>query len=280
MPSGKRAKQQRRDAASKPPPVRSKGAPRGPRGPRQASPRVLAIGGGIVALAVIGIVLGLVLGGGSSSGIPKGTPTTGTVDANSLPGAQEIRNLYKGIPQQGFYLGKANAPVQMTMFIDLQCPVCQDFEVNDLPTIVDKYVRTGNVRIHLRPWAFIGPDSFKGQDFTIAAAEQNKAFDFAGVLYDNQGVENSGWMSDAVLAQIAASVDGLNVPQLFSDRSSGTTKSEVKTVDSEASKMNVSGTPTIFVGKTGETPKSVSGQGQAPTLQDVEDAIDVALVKA
>lgn len=279
MPSGKRARQQRRQAVARPPAVRSKGAPRGPRGPRQASPRVLAIGGGIVALAVIGIVLGLVLGGGSSSGIPTGTPTVGTLE-NALPGATTIDALYKGIPQQGFYLGKADAPVQMTMFIDLQCPVCQDFEVNDLPAIVDKYVRTGNVRIHLRPWAFIGTDSYKGQDFAIAAAKQNKLFNFAGVLYDNQGEENSGWMTDAILAKIAASVPGLNVPQLFADRSSSTTKSEVTQVDSEASHQNVSGTPTIFVGKTGQTPHDVSGAGQAPTLQDVEQAIDAALVKA
>ncbi|HVS84512.1 MAG TPA: thioredoxin domain-containing protein [Gaiellaceae bacterium] len=260
--------------------MRSKGAPRGPRMPRQASPRVLAIGGGIVALAVIGIVLGLVLGGGSSSGIPKGTPTVGRVDANSLPGAAAIRDLYKGIPQQGFYLGKANAPVQMVMFIDLQCPVCQDFEVKSLPTIVRKYVRTGNVRIHLRPWAFIGNDSYKGQDFAMAAAHQNKLFNFAGVLYDNQGPENSGWMSDSILAEIAASVPGLNVPKLFADKSSSATKADVRQVDSEASKDNVQGTPTILIGKTGQTPKDVTKPGIAPTLAEVEQAIDTALIKA
>jgi len=263
-----------------PPPVRSKGAARGPRGPRQASPRTLAIGGGILALAVIGIVLGIALGGGKSSGIPKGTPTTGSVGPNSLPGAADIRDLYKGIPQQGLYLGKAKAPVQMVMFIDLQCPICQDFEVNSLPTIVRKYIRTGNVRLHLRPWAFIGPDSFKGQKAEIAAAQQNRAFEFAGVLYDNQGTENTGWMTDGVLAQIAASVPGLNVPQLFSARNGGSVSAEAKQIDTEATQFKVSGTPTILVGKTGQTPKSVSKPSLSPTLAEVEQAIDTALIKA
>ena len=282
MPSGKRARQQRREAGVKPPPaVRSKGASRGPRGPRQASPRALAIGGGVLAAIVVVVVLALVLSGGKSSGIPKNTPAVGSsTGANALPGAKDIASLYKGIPQEGFYLGKPNAPVQMIMFIDLQCPVCQDFEVNDLPQIVDKYVRTGNVRIWLRPWAFIGPDSFKGQDFAMAAAKQNKLYQFAGVLYDNQGAENSGWMSDSILASIAASVDGLDVPKLFSDRSSSATKNEVKQVDTEATQKKVSGTPTIFVGKAGQAVHDVSGAGQAPTLADVEQAIDAALVKA
>src|SRR5579871_7031990 len=123
MPSGKRSKQQRREATvavRTPPPVRSKGAPRGV---RQASPRALAIGGGVVALVVVAIVLGFVLSkGGSSSGLPKGTPAVGSAaGASALPGATDIQSLYRGIPQHGLYLGSDTAPVQMTMFIDLQC---------------------------------------------------------------------------------------------------------------------------------------------------------------
>jgi protein-disulfide isomerase len=278
MPSGKRSKQQRREAATagvKPPPVRSKGAPRGA---RQASPRALAIGGGVVALVVVGVVLAVVLGrGGSSSGIPKGTPTIGRIDANSLPGASEIQSLYKGIPQKGLYLGSAFAPVQMVMYIDLQCPVCQAFEVDDMPTVVRTYVRTGKVRIHLRPWAFIGPDSNRGQEATVAASLQNKAFQFAGVLYDNQGTENTGWLDDAMLAQIASSVPGLDVYTLFSQRSSGAVKSEVNAVDTSAQADNVQGTPTILIGKSSAKPKDVAPAGAAPTLQEVESAITAAL---
>jgi protein-disulfide isomerase len=276
MPSGKRARQQRQTASAvrTPPPVRSKGA--GAR-PRQASPRALAIGGGVAALVVIGIVLAVVLGrGGTATGIPAGTPTVGTL-SGALPGAADVQTLYKGIPQKGLTLGSAFAPVQMVMFIDLQCPVCQNYEVNDLPTIVRKYVRTGKVRIDLKPWAFIGPDSYRGQNATIAASFQNKAFDFAGVLYDNQQTENTGWMTDSVLAQIAASVPGLNVPTLFAQRSSAKTTAIVAQVDSLAQADKVGGTPTILVGRNGTTPKDVSPAGQAPTLQETLNAIETAL---
>ena len=63
-------------------------------------------------------------------------------------------------------------------------------------------------------------DSDRGQKATIAAAAQNKAFNFAQVLYDNQGTEDTGWMNDAMISNIAASVDGLKPYQLATDANS------------------------------------------------------------
>src|SRR5439155_1071045 len=84
----------------------------------------------------------------------------------------------------------------------------QNYETTAIPTLLRKYVRTGKVRIETKPWAFIGPDSFRGQQAMFAAAKQNRAYNFASVLYDNQGTENTGWLNDAMVAQIAASVPG------------------------------------------------------------------------
>src|SRR5690242_16742832 len=122
MPSGKKSKQMRRAAAAAPTPVQSKGSPRR----RQADPKVLAVIGGVVVLAIIAIVLGLVLSGGGSGGkLPSGTPAIGNCTASGLPGCQDVETLFKGIPQQGLYLGSPFAKAQMVMFIDLQCPFCQ-----------------------------------------------------------------------------------------------------------------------------------------------------------
>lgn len=256
-----------------PPPVVSKGGTRR----RQANPKVLMIAGAVVVLAAIGIGLGVALSGGSSSaGIPKGTPTVGSLQ-NALPGASDVAAMYKGIPQKGVYLGSPFAPVQMTMYIDLQCPICQEYETTAMPTIVQKYVRTGKVRVQVKPWAFIGPDSFRGQAAMLAAAKQNRAYNFAQVLYANQGTENTGWLNDAMIAQIAASVPGLQVHNLFSDRGSSSVKSQADQVDASAQVDGVTGTPTVFVGKTGSKPARVSAPGAAPTLQDTEAAINQAL---
>ncbi|HVP75423.1 MAG TPA: thioredoxin domain-containing protein [Gaiellaceae bacterium] len=274
MPSGKKSKQLRRAARSVPPPVTSKGSGRR----RQASPRVLMAGAGGVAVIVVIVVLAIVLsGGGGSSGIPKNVQTFGSL-ANGLPGAADVQNMYKGIPQKGFFLGSPFAPVQMVIFIDLQCPICKEFETTVAPTLVPKYVRTGKVRIEVEPWAFIGPDSSRGQAAMMAAAKQNKAFNFAQVLYDNQGEENSGWLNDSMIYQIAESVPGLNVPKLLADRKSSTVKKEASDVAALATADHVTGTPSVFVGKNGTKPKLVGSPGSAPTLQQVSLAIDTALL--
>lgn len=243
MPSGKASKQRRRTAV--PPPVRSKGAPR----QRQASPRVLIGAGAAVAAIAVVVVLAIVLNGGSSFSL-KNVPTVGSL-TNALPGAAQVNALFKGIPQSGTTLGRSTAPVTMTEFIDPQCPYCQEFETQVLPSLVTDYVRTGKVRIQMEPWAFIGPDSVRGQAAELAAAKQNKLFNFAEVLYDNQGEESTGWLTDSMIADIASSVPGLHVHTIFDVRNSSAVKAEQKKVDTLADTYGVDQTPTLYVGKTG-----------------------------
>jgi protein-disulfide isomerase len=273
MPSGKKAREMRRVARTAPPPVQSKGGPRR----RQASPAVLWGGAGGVALVAIIVVLAIVLTGGGGGGVPKNVQTFGSL-TNALPGAAGVQTLFKGIPQKGFQLGSPFAPVHMIEYIDLQCPVCQLFETTVMTDVIPKYVRTGKVRVEVRPWAFIGPDSSRGQAAMLAAAKQNKAFDFAQVLYDNQGTENTGWLNDAMVVKVAESVPGLNVPQLLKDRSSSSVKAEASQVASEVQADSVTGTPSVFVGKSGTKPTFVNlrNGGDSATLVS---ALDAALAK-
>jgi hypothetical protein len=81
VPSGKRAKQQRK-AAAPPPPVRSKGGGGGMS--LNLSRRALAIGAAVIVLAGLGIGLGVGLSGGGGSGTPSGSP----VDFSKLSGLQ------------------------------------------------------------------------------------------------------------------------------------------------------------------------------------------------
>jgi protein-disulfide isomerase len=271
MTSGKKTKQRRRAAAAAPPPpVRAENARA-----RQASPRVLAIGGAVVALAVIGIVLGVVLSGGGS-GTSVGTlPTNGSL-ANALPGAASVNSLLKGVPQSGLTLGSASAPVTMVEYIDLQCPFCREFETQVMPTVVKRYVRTGKVKVEARVLAFIGPDSVRGRSAMIAAGEQGKAFNFAQILYDNQQTENTGWLDDAMIARAAESIPGLNPRKLFEDRDSSAVAKQADEIESEATSAGVTSTPTIFVGKSGAQPTQVP-LANATDQASLVDAIDAAL---
>jgi protein-disulfide isomerase len=267
MASGKKSKERRRVAAAAPA-VRSKGRPTR----RQANPKVLAAVAGVVVLAAIGIGLALALGG-SKSPAANSYPAVGTL-TNALPGASDVNALFKGIPQSGFRLGAATAPVTMVEYIDLQCPFCQQFETQVLPDLVPRYVRSGKVKIELRVLDFIGPDSSRGRDALIAAASQNKAFNFAEILYDNQATENTGWLNDAMVGAAISSIPGIRVQQALSVRSAASVAKQAHTFDLQQAADLVTSTPTLLVGKSGTKGTEVS----SPTdKQSVLRALDAAL---
>lgn len=267
----------RREAVRTPPPVRSKGAP----GARQASPRVLAIVG-VVVLVIVAAVLAVVFATrGSNPPVAKDVPTRGSATwKNALPGAIQVRQLFAGIPEQGLYLGSSTAPATLTEFIDLQCPLCKDFELTMLPTIVKKYVKTGKLMIRMEPWSILDrpgtpPDSNRGQAATIAASLQSKAFQFAEMLYLNQGQEDSGWLTDQMINLAAASVDGMQVPQVIGKMGSSGVQSIVKGVDQRAATAGFNATPTLLLNKKGK-PAHVVSVG-VPNLSTLESQIDAAV---
>lgn len=249
----------RRQAAQAPPPVRSKGAPRAA---RQASPRVLGAIAGVIVLVAVAAFLAVHFTSSSSSTKPPTTlpkhVSVSYAKTNGLPGAQQVYSMYKGIPEYKNLLGSPNAPVRLIEYIDLQCPYCDEFETQVMPSIVSQYVRPGKLQIEARPLAFIGPDSIRGRAAMIAAGLQSKAFDFAQILYDNQQTENTGWLSQGMVEQAALSIPGMNVQKLVTDQSSSYASSQAKTFDSEASTAGVHETPTLYLQKGNGTPKLVN----------------------
>jgi len=241
---------------------------------RQANPRVLAIAGAVVVLAGVGIGLAIALSGGGSS-VSSTLPTIGNA-ATGLPGSIDIAAQLKGIPQNGLTLGSPNAPVTLVEYIDLQCPICREFEATVMPDLLAKYVRPGKVKVEARVLKFIGSDSERGRNAMLAAAEQDKAFNFSQVLYANQGTENTGWLTDDMIGQIAASVPGMKVHDLFAARNSSSVKKQGAAFDRQGAADKVPGTPTVYVGKSG-TKGEVVNLKSASDEQSVVDAITNAL---
>jgi protein-disulfide isomerase len=259
MTSGKQARRQRQAQAPRPPVRSTEG--------RRASPMVLLVAlAGFLGIGAA-VVLILVVGGNGSGS----SSTTGT-----LPDANVIAQQFDGIPQAGNVLGKKTAPVTMVEYIDLQCPVCRAFETDVMPTIIDRYVRTGKLKVEARPIAIIGPDSERGRRAMIAAERQNRAFNFAQLLYFNQGAENSGWLDDSIVAAAARSIPGVNVKALQDAMNSSSVADEAQTYDQEAQTDQVGGTPTVLAGKTGGKLATVT-PGGSPDVAALSAAIDSAL---
>jgi protein-disulfide isomerase len=249
-----------------PPPVQRKGRR------RRASRRVVLTAVAVIVLAVTAAALGVALTSGSSK---AAVPAHGSL-VNALPGAADVQQLLKGIPQHGNVLGSQSAPVTVVEYIDLQCPYCRQFETQAMPKLIGNYVRTGKVKIEIRPIAFIGPDSQSGRAAAIAAGEQNKLFNFAQILYLNQGSENTGWLNSQLITSAAASIPGLDVPHVLAGSSSNAVKAQADTFDHEAAADKVRATPTILVGKSGGALRPVALTSPSDE-QSVASAINAAL---
>ena len=268
MTSGKASKRKRREAKVPPPPP-----VKGARGGRRASPKVVIAAAAVIVVVAIGAGLAFALGGGGSSSPGSSTPTRGSVK-NGLPGSAEVAGLFRGIPQHGTVLGSPSAPVSIVEYVDLQCPACQQFETQALPQLLSRYVRPGKVKLEARPIAFIGPDSEVGRAAALAAAAQNRMFNFMEILYSNQGTENTGWLTSDMVKAAAGSIPGLDVPLLLSG--SAGVKDQEDAIDTQEKADGVNSTPTLLVGRNGGKLHEVS-VSSLTDIQSLSTAIDAAL---
>jgi protein-disulfide isomerase len=178
-------------------------------------------------------------------------------------GSPEIGALLAGLPQSGNALGSPSAPVTLEYFGDLQCPFCRDFTLHVLPSIIQRWVRSGELRIeyHALETATGDPDVFTAQQIAaLAAGEQGKAWDFIETFYRDQGEEGSGYVTDAFLHGIASRVPGLDITQWTSDRTDPDLAARIADDEQAAEGAGLSGTPSFLIGRTAEAMVTLDGQ--------------------
>jgi protein-disulfide isomerase len=166
----------------------------------------------------------------------------------------------------------------MVEFGDLQCPVCKAYSQAVLPTIVDKYVRTGKVRLELRLISIIGPDSPKAAAMALAAGQQDQMWNYAEVFYVNQGQENSGYVTPDFLRRIGSGVPGLNVDQAMSARDGAKVQQQMADATRLAQINGINATPSFLLGPTGGTLRNFNVTRLDP--KQFSQGIDAALKKA
>ena len=222
----------------------------------------------VVVLAVV-VAAALIAGGVLLTRSGDDGATTTTAPGGSTSPAVE---LVKGIPQQGTLLGNPKAKVVMAQYEDIQCPVCKKYTDTAQPAIVNEYVKTGKVRLDFRGMQFLGPDSDKALRIALAAGKQNTLWEVAGLFYENQGSENTGWVTDELIDEILAQVPGLDAAKVKADAKSDEVTKEIDDVKAEAQAREVGGTPWFFLTVDGGEPYRIevalSPEAFRPALDD------------
>jgi protein-disulfide isomerase len=196
--------------------------------------------GAAVAAAVILAGVGVAV---SSSGGTKPAPPAST------------SSLLAGIPENHGVLGDPKAPLTVTEYVDLQCPICAKAAQSTVPALIRDEVRTGKVKLQVRTLSFLGEDSVRAARVAAGAERQGRLWPFLEAFYARQGTENSGYVTDGFLNDVSKAA-GVNASQAIGQADSAFASGRLQRADADASRMNVQGTPTLTV-KRGNGPERV-----------------------
>lgn len=197
-------------------------------------------------------------------------------DDNSSPpanvaGVAQVDSELKGISQSGQVLGDSAAKVTVIEYGDPQCSSCKFFSENVAPELISSEVRPGNVKYEFRPFLIIGPDSKPAIRAALAAGEQNRFWQFLQLLYLNQGSENSGYVTDTFLTDLAKGAGVPDIDKWNQDRNDSKWDATIQQGSSQADSLGFTGTPSILV--EGPGGQKAIGGGTIPTLEEIQAAI-------
>jgi protein-disulfide isomerase len=224
--------------------------------------KVWTLVGGSVLLAAIVVVVLIVIssGGSSSSGSDNGDVA-----------------VFDGIQQSGIELGDPKAPVTMVEYADMQCPFCRQYTADVLPDLVEKYVKSGDVRMELNLLTFIGPDSQTLAAAAYAAGQQDLMWQWADVAYARQEAENSDYATSDFVDSVSTAA-GADPEQVNTDSSSTEVTNQIADAASAAQDAGVNSTPTFQIGPTGGDLTTLNVSKLETSA--FEDAIDQQLADA
>jgi protein-disulfide isomerase len=191
-----------------------------------------------------------------------------TSEEAAAPRSEPLPSILDGIPQNGTALGSSKAPVTLVEYADLQCPYCAEWTHRAFPALVDQYVRQGKVRIVFRGLAFLGPDSDLALRTAVAAGRENRLWHVVEGLYHRQGHENSGWVTEPLLDEIAG-------PRAVAARNAPWVGAELADASRAATAAGIAGTPAFQIGKTGGRLQTVPLSSLGP--EGIQPAIEATL---
>jgi len=210
----------------------------------------------LLAAAALAAVVVAVAAVASSSSSPSGQ-SDGDVARSTL---------FRGIPEHGGVLGSPAAPVTVTEYLDLQCPVCAAASRDTLPRLVRDYVRTGKVKLAARTLQFIGPDSQRAARVAAGAERQGRLWPFLEAFYAAQGPENSGYVTDEFLRSVAAAA-GVDADAALADANTAAAQDRLNRANADAERLGIDSTPTFTVARGDSKPQVVDAASVVAAIQ-------------
>jgi len=225
--------------------------------------KLTALVGGTVLAAILVVVV-LVVVSQSDSGDPGGDPSSLNTD---LP----VLTSLDALEQKGSVAGDPSSKVTIREFGDLQCPACKQFSETVIPELVGDsgVVGSGDAALEFQNFVIIGKESVDAAKASLAAGEQDRMWQFVEIFYANQGPENSGYVTDEFLTEVAEAAGVEDMDAWNESRADPKWDAVLSQTQSDAQKAGFTGTPSVLV----DGPEGQKVLGSFPSTQQIEAAV-------
>jgi protein-disulfide isomerase len=192
--------------------------------------------------------------------------------APPVEGAQSVQRLYGGIEQQGDSLGSPDAPVTISIFNDLKCTDCGEYQLEVVPELVESLVRRDKARLELRHLSVSLSPTTRPALAATAAGKQGTQWQYAHLVYLNlDQVEVN--VDDPFLERVAAAIPGPEFDEQRWSDDLGSADVEA-TVQSDADVARELGVPlaqkpAVFV----DGPNGRRELKQSPSVDEIKAAV-------
>lgn len=151
-------------------------------------------------------------------------------------------------------MGDPNAPVKVDIYSDYQCPYCKKLSDELLPTLIEKYVNTGQVYLTYHSFVIIGPESINASSGAYCAADQNQFWQFHEILFANWTGENVGDYTSKKIKAFAESL-GLDTKAFNECYDSGKAQQQIDADSAAGEAIPLTYTPSVLInGKLDDGP--------------------------
>lgn len=166
-------------------------------------------------------------------------------------GSEELEHI-RGLDDDPMAVGDPDAPVVISEWADYRCPYCAVFANETLPTLLEDYVDSGQVRIEFNDVYFFGDESFDAAVAARAAAAQGHYLPYMQVLY-SAAPEKGGHppMPRDVLIEFAREAGVPDLSQFENDLDSPEIQEAVQRSHDQAVNLGISSVPFFAVGDQG-----------------------------
>lgn len=188
-----------------------------------------------VVLTVLAVVLGITMftllrTGGGAPAAAAGPPPTVADDGF-----------------RGYSLGQGSAPVEITEYLDFECPVCATFATVQMPTIKAQLINTGRVRWKFRDYPL---PIHKYSRFAAHAAQcagvQGRYFEMQDQMFAHHQWAQTG-KDPSNLFRSLAQAAGVDLNAYDVCMQAGRYAQRIEYSRQEGDSLHVDGTPTFFV---------------------------------